>query len=221
MINKNDSAKGTQWGTGATNQGMYPGSLCGDGRRVARDGHAQHQGGLQDTWGRYRQHRSANGDLRATFINGVASTVTILNTPVNFQDNLKADLGIYGQDSWTFNRLTINYGARWEYFASGIPEETSGIGTFRDLDAQLRTDRHADLDQLRPARRFQYDLFGNQKTALKFSIGRARTGRDDRLLESLQSAGAAHAKRGVVGLERRMESRRASSAASTSAPGAR
>ena len=172
VVNKNDSAKGTQWGTGATNQGMYPDRFAAMGAVSYVTGTHNIKVGVQDTWGRYRQYRSANGDLRANFINGVASTVTILNTPVNFQDNLKADLGIYGQDSWTFNRLTINYGARWEYFASGIPEETSGTGRFVTSTRSFGPIDMPTWTSFAPRGGFVYDLFGNQKTALKFSIGR-------------------------------------------------
>ena len=43
---------------------------------------------------------------------------------------LHADLGVYPQDSWTMNHLTINYGARFEHFAHGIPVETSPAGRF-------------------------------------------------------------------------------------------
>src|SRR5262249_28197883 len=106
VINKNDSGRGTKWGPGSANQGMYPDRYAAMGAVSYVTGNHNIKVGPQDTWGRYRQYRSANGDLRANFLNGVANTATILNTPLNFQDNLKADLGIYGQDSWTINRLT-------------------------------------------------------------------------------------------------------------------
>ena len=102
----------------------------------------------------------------------MASTATILNTPVNFQDNLKADLGIYGQDSWTINRLTLNYGARWEYFASGIPVETSGTGRFVSSVRSFGPIDMPTWTSIAPRGGVVYDLFGDQKTALKFSLGR-------------------------------------------------
>jgi hypothetical protein len=172
VINKNDSAKGTQWGAGATNQGMYPDRFAAAGSVAYVTGTHNMKFGVQDTWGRYRQFRGANGDLRANFINGVASTVTILNTPLNFEDDLKADLGVYGQDSWALNRLTINYGVRWEYFASGVPVETSGVGRFVSSSRTFGPIDMPTWTSLAPRGGFVYDLFGNQKTALKFSIGR-------------------------------------------------
>ena len=172
VINKNDSSKGTQWGAGASNQGMYPDRFAAAGSVSYVTGTHNIKMGLQDTWGRYRQFRSANGDLRANFINGVASTATILNTPVNFQDNLKADLGIYGQDSWTLNRLTVNYGARWEYFSSGIPVETSGTGRFVSSVRSFGPIDMPTWTSIAPRGGVVYDLFGDQKTAVKFSLGR-------------------------------------------------
>jgi hypothetical protein len=109
--------------------------------------------GIQDTWGRYRQFRSANGDIRALFnnvtVNGQQVTqafqATILNTPLNFQDNLDADLGIYGQDSWTFKRLTLNYGARWEYFTPAFRKR-------RRATAASSLNARSDRSRCRPGR---------------------------------------------------------------------
>ena len=95
VINKSDSGRGTQWNAGATNQGMYPDRFAAMTALSYVTGSHNVKVGLQDTWGNYRQFRSANGDIRAVFLNGVAQSATILNTPVNFQDDLKADLGIF------------------------------------------------------------------------------------------------------------------------------
>jgi hypothetical protein len=170
-VNKTDNAKGTSWNAGATNQGMYPDRFAAAGSVSYVTGTHNVKVGVQDTWGRYRQFRSGNGDLRAVFNNGAPFTATILNTPVNFQDNLSTDLGIYGQDSWTLKRLTVNYGARFEVFKSGIPEETSTAGRF----TQARSFGPIDMPtwkSIAPRGGLVYDLFGNQKTALKFSAGK-------------------------------------------------
>ena len=68
-------------------------------------------------------------------------------------------------------RLTLNYGARWEYFAHGIPVETSPAGRF----TAARTFGPIEMPtwkSISPRFGAVYDLFGNQKTALKFSLGK-------------------------------------------------
>jgi hypothetical protein len=170
-VNKLDQGKGTQWNAGSTNQGMYPDRFALAASASYVTGVHNIKVGVQDAWGRYRQFRSANGDLRANFQNGVPLQATILNTPVRFEDDLKADVGVYGQDQWTLNRLTLNYGVRWEYFSHGIPVEVSTAGRF----AAPRTFGPIDMPtwkSISPRLGVVYDLFGNQRTAIKGSIGK-------------------------------------------------
>jgi hypothetical protein len=170
-IHKADTSLGTTWNAGVTQQGMYPDRFAAAGSVSYVTGAHNIKVGVQDTWGRYGRFRSANGDLRANFQAGRAFQAVILNTPVRFEDDLHADVGVYGQDSWTINRLTLNYGARWEYFASGIPEETSTEGRF----SKSRTFGPIDMPTWKsfsPRFGAVYDLFGDQKTALKVSVGK-------------------------------------------------
>jgi hypothetical protein len=65
----------------------------------------------------------------------------------------------------------VNYGARWEYFAHGVPVETAPAGRF----TAARTFGPIDWPTWKsfsPRGGAVYDLFGNQKTAIKFSIGK-------------------------------------------------
>jgi hypothetical protein len=127
--------------------------------------------GLQDTFGRYRRADGSNGDIRATFINGVAVTAQILNTPVARRDLLHSDVGLYAQDSWTLNRLTVNFGARLEHFASGIPLETAPAGRYT-ASRSFGPIEMPTWNSVAPRGGVVYDLLGNQRTALKFSVGK-------------------------------------------------
>ena len=170
-INRQDQALATSWGVGASQNGMSPDrhALLASVSYVT--GSHNIKVGVQNTWGKYAQWRNANGDLRAIFQNGAPFQATILNTPLAWTDELHRDFGIYAQDSWTLKRLTVNYGARWENFASGQPEQVSEPGRFVDV-RRFDPLEMPTWTSFAPRLGLVYDLFGNQKTAVKFSLGK-------------------------------------------------
>ena len=64
--------------------------------------------GFVDSFGPYRMSNWANADLYQNYTNGTPTTVTVLNTPIKWQDNQVHNLGLYAQDSWTLKRMTLN-----------------------------------------------------------------------------------------------------------------
>jgi hypothetical protein len=168
-----DQALGTRWNFpyGGQEYGRFPDRYAFAGSASYVTGTHNVKVGLQDTWGNYRRTDTSNADLWAIFLNGVATNAVILNSSVEHRDQVHADLGIYAQDSWTMKKLTVNYGARYEHFAHGIPEETSPAGRF----TAARTFGPIDMptwNSISPRGGVVYDVFGNQKTAVKFSVGR-------------------------------------------------
>lgn len=134
------------------------------------------KGGIQYNFGPYVNTREANGDLQQVYAGTTAPftnpiSVTVYNTPLRYQENLKADIGIFLQDSWALNRLTINTGLRWEYLAHEVAEQTSGNGRFvpaREFAAvQMPT-----WKDFAPRFGVVYDVFGNGKTAVKAGFNR-------------------------------------------------
>jgi Carboxypeptidase regulatory-like domain len=171
VVNKQDSARGTEYGAGRTNQGMYPDRFNTQASMSYVTGSHAFKVGFQDTWGIYKQFRGANGDLRQFYQNGVPFQVQILNTPVRFEDDLNADIGIYGQDTWTFKRLTVNYGARWEYFSSQVAREVSDVGRFV-TERSFGPIKMPTWKTFSPRSSVVYDLSGSGKTALKFGFSK-------------------------------------------------
>jgi hypothetical protein len=135
------------------------------------------KGGIQYNWGPYVNTRETNGDLQQVYAgtNNLPFTnpvsVTIYNTPLRYEEKLNADIGIFLQDSWALNRLTINTGLRWEYLSHEVAEQKSGSGRWvgeRTFDA-IPMPTWKDFA---PRIGVVYDLFGNSKTAVKASFNR-------------------------------------------------
>jgi hypothetical protein len=139
--------------------------------------------GLNDSYGYQRTKVIRNGDTSAVTyvnVNGVpaASTVTLTNSPFERYEDLNASLGIYAQDRWTFPRLTLSYGARYDYFNASTPAESASGGRFISAAAASARTNIAPVSCVPCwndwAVRFgaSYDLFGTGKTALKMSVGK-------------------------------------------------
>ena len=59
------------------------------------------------------------GDIVQIVSNGVPQSVRLVNTPSGHRES-GTNLGVYVQDSWTFKRLTVNGGVRYQYFNVSI-----------------------------------------------------------------------------------------------------
>jgi hypothetical protein len=139
--------------------------------------------GLNNSSGYERTKVIRNGDVAAlTYVNvnnvPSPSTVTVTNSPFERFENLNAMLGVFAQDRWTLPRLTLSYGARYDYFNASTPAESAQGGRFMSAAAQAARANVAPVSCVPCwndwAVRFgvSYDVFGNGKTALKTSIGK-------------------------------------------------
>lgn len=128
--------------------------------------------GIVNRQGPYRTSANVNADLIQRYRNGVPDSVIVYNTPVRSKHEINADLGLYVQDSWTFKRLTLNPGVRFEYFNAGITEaqvEAGRFVPFRSYSAQHDLPNWFDVA---PRLGAVYNLTGDAKTALRFGFNR-------------------------------------------------
>src|SRR2546428_11687908 len=79
--------------------------------------------------GRPRWDRKVIGDRTYNFLDGAPNAVILNTTPLLWRNRLKADVGLYAQDQWTVNRLTMNLGLRYSYLNAFVPEEHLPAGT--------------------------------------------------------------------------------------------
>jgi hypothetical protein len=131
--------------------------------------------GFQDSWGPYNQNLRANADLYQNYVttNGIPQpqTVTLLATPVIWQDRLNANLGVYGQDVMTFKRATITLGGRWEYINQQVTGQDAQRGRFANIPAF--GDKQMPIWKMfSPRTSLVYDLTGDGKTAVRFGYNR-------------------------------------------------
>ncbi|MEO8100767.1 MAG: TonB-dependent receptor [Acidobacteriota bacterium] len=136
--------------------------------------------GVQDSWGPAYQKSIMNGDLYAIEVDGAPRSVTVFNTPFDSKPYLRADLGLYATDTWTWKRLTITPGIRWEYLSNKINPSSAPAGRFvpaRNF-AAVTCDTYKGISCFKnwaPRFGLVYDLFGNHKTALKIGAGKYNT----------------------------------------------
>jgi hypothetical protein len=129
--------------------------------------------GVDQQWGYLEHYSPFNGDSsRLNFFNGVPISVAVLNTPIDVRQEMHADLGVFAQDVWTVNRLTLNLGLRYDHFNAGTPVQEAPAGRFvpaRRFEAIQNVPNWNDWALRAGA---AYDLFGNGKTALKAYVGK-------------------------------------------------
>lgn len=112
-----------------------------------------------------------------TYVVSAALRATVPNQAQFFANSqlIEKDVrpfGFYAQDKWTINRLTLNLGVRLDRFAARFPSGEIEISTYRAVPFKFDGDAPYAFKDLQPRLGAAYDLFGNGKTALKFSAGR-------------------------------------------------
>jgi hypothetical protein len=100
------------------------------------------------------------------------ASVVVHNTPQWAAEKIKYDLGLYIQDSFTYKRLTLNPGIRYEAFNTYVPEQGSPAGRFVPARHFDKIENLPNWRDVAPRFGAVYDVFDDGKTALKFHVGK-------------------------------------------------
>ena len=113
-----------------------------------------------------------NLDQNWRFRNGLPERITLYAAPTQELNRTNADLGIYVQDQWALDRVTLNLGVRFDYFNGGVRAQTLDAGLFVPERQYQEVKNKPNWTDINPRVGVSYDLTGSGRTALKGSIGR-------------------------------------------------
>jgi hypothetical protein len=120
-------------------------------------------------------NNDTTGGLWYTVNNGVPQFVTIQSPLAGWQNNLNYNLGLFAQDQWTLDRLTLNGGIRVDMLNESTEPFTAA--PHRWLPGRNNTfaavENVPNWKDINPRISAVYDLFGNGKTAIKGSASRS------------------------------------------------
>lgn len=128
--------------------------------------------GVQHTWGYAESNLTSPTGFIQRYRAGVPFAVDIQLVPAHYHNSIDLDLGLFVQDSWTFKRLTLNPGIRWDKFIGSLPEQSMGAGRFFPARTYPAVKNLPNWSNWSPRFGAAYDLFGSGKTAVKGSWGK-------------------------------------------------
>lgn len=165
-VRKDDTSTGFLWNASGAQLGNYPDRFVWQGSLSYVSGAHNVKVGANHQSGKYRRYNNANGDLYQTYNNGVPLRVTVLNTPLEVQENLDHNIGVYAQDSWNLGKLTLNYGLRFDTNRARIVGQKAMQGRFANV-AAYDDIKMPVWNDFSPRLSAVYNLSGDGKTAIR------------------------------------------------------
>ena len=123
--------------------------------------------GMTDMWGTRNYRYDTNQSQSWIFNKGIPTTITEYARPLVDTEHLKSALGLYAQDRWTVNRLTLNVGVRFDYHNAYVPVQDLPAIPFVAARHYDQIDNVPNWKDLAPRIGGTYDLFGDGKTVVR------------------------------------------------------
>jgi hypothetical protein len=133
--------------------------------------------GVNDAYGYHENQSYVPNPVSYRFNNGVPNEIVLRALPHTVINHVDNDFGLFAQDKWTIDRLTVSGGIRYDHHATTFPEQRLGP-TFATPNRNITFPEQKNLSyhDITPKSQMVYDLFGNGKTALKVSLNKYLAG---------------------------------------------
>jgi hypothetical protein len=128
--------------------------------------------GVTDMWGTRHYQYDTNQSIAESFNKGIPTQITEYARPLIDTEHLNAALGIYAQDRWTINRVTLNIGLRFDYHNAMVPAQELAAIPFVAARSYPEIDNVPDWKDLSPRVGGTFDLFGNGRTVARVNYGK-------------------------------------------------
>jgi len=128
--------------------------------------------GMMDMFGYIDGTAYHHNPLAYRLNNGVINQLTerAFNYAAQSHSN---NLGIFAQDKWTIDRLTLSAGLRFDYFGSGFPDQVLGPGLlFPNRNVNVPATSALNWKDITPRLGVVYNLFGSGRTAIRASASK-------------------------------------------------
>jgi hypothetical protein len=130
--------------------------------------------GFNDNWGyAYTNWYTPRVITSYRFSNGVPNQFTVNSDPRSGHVRVDKEIGLFLQDKWTINRLTLSGGLRYDHMSQSAPEITLGPSPLLPNRNHTFPDtQFKGFHDLSPRMGLAYDVFGTGKTAVKVVLNR-------------------------------------------------
>ena len=104
--------------------------------------------------------------------NGVPDSLLLRASPTESRRDQNSNFGMYVQEQWTRDRVTLNAGLRFDYLHISIPAQQRPETRFTPAVPIDLIDNVPLWKDISPRIGLAYDIFGTGRTALKWNLGR-------------------------------------------------